>query len=122
MSRDREQLAWCAGFFDGEGNVCATTNKRDGRIQIRSQIGQCDRRVLDRMASIIGFGNVTGPYWQKHDGLMGGYRRRGKFYLSFNRFEHIQALVACLWPWLSQVKRAQAKKAMRLYIKDRLKR
>jgi hypothetical protein len=59
-----EEVAWAAGFFDGEGT---TGTYRDGstttkRCRIQISASQNDREVLDRFAMIVGVGKVGGPY------------------------------------------------------------
>lgn len=51
--------AWAAGFFDGEG--CFTMS---GPYP-HASIGQCAPELLLRFQSIVGVGNVTGPYIKK---------------------------------------------------------
>lgn len=119
MIPHREALAWCAGFFDGEGNVCLTHGS------LRSQIAQRDREVLDRIVQVLGIGRVQGPYLRKaEEAGRDQYVRRPHFRLSLNTFEEVQAAVAMLWPWLGSVKRAQAATALRgfLHVKQLTKR
>lgn len=58
--------AWAAGFWDGEGCVSLTYrqfSKNTPKIpRIVVQVAQVDRRVLDRLQNILGYGNVIGPY------------------------------------------------------------
>ncbi len=57
------ELAWAAGLFEGEG--CFTFSKMKNRknsIKVSAVIGMTDKDVLDRFASIMGFGNIKGPY------------------------------------------------------------
>lgn len=56
------ELAWAAGFFDGEGTSYAHRCKRaNGRVSFYPSmcVSQKDRRPLDRFAAILG-GNVRG--------------------------------------------------------------
>src|SRR5262245_54541960 len=54
-----EDLAWAAGFFDGEGTI--VINRRPGRrspsFQLFLGVGQVDRMPLDALVEIVG-GNV----------------------------------------------------------------
>lgn len=90
------ELAWAAGFFDGEGSVFLSAKK-----QPRLNIGQNDRAVLDRFLAAVGVGRVNGPY-------------RGKdfYYFQTTTFEKTQAVIALLWKYLSPVKRAQAARVL----------
>jgi hypothetical protein len=93
--RTREEMAWAAGFFEGEGNF-----SRKGLA-----VAQVNREPLDRLKEITGFGTIRGPY-----------RNRGPIFLwEINSFELIQAFVAMVWPWLSERRREQARKALARY-------
>lgn len=58
------ELAWAAGFFEGEGTVSAARPKR--RLRIRAAISQNGgaeaRTLLERFTAAVGVGNVLGPY------------------------------------------------------------
>jgi hypothetical protein len=99
---DTHELAWAAGFFDGEGHVGASTKRRD----IYLAISQVDRRVLDRFRSAVGVGAVHGPY--EHRSMKRRLNEQPRFYFQTQNYQHVQAIVAMLWRWLSPVKRDQA--------------
>jgi len=103
----REGLAWAAGLFDGEGS---TSIARRG---VRLAVKQHEPTVLLKFQDAVGLGTVYGPYAIKG--------REGFFEWSFvvTRFEHVQAVVAMLWPWLGPVKRYQARVAL-LHAKEAL--
>jgi len=107
MILNREQLAWAAGFFEGEGSTSLNRNKHlDGRGYIGLSVSQKDREVLDRFhAAIGGLGNVTES----------PARPASPFTWCTSRFEHCQAVLAMLWPFMGQVKRAQAQRALTGY-------
>jgi hypothetical protein len=68
MGINREaELAWAAGFFDGEGNTYTYIGNTEGyfRRKITCTIGQIDREVLDKFTDIVGVGGVRGPYLGK---------------------------------------------------------
>jgi len=71
MNKETE-LAWCAGFFDGEGNI-GCFHHRKGTVELTLQISQKDRRILDRFRWFMknnGFYSseiaVRGPYFSSH--------------------------------------------------------
>lgn len=105
---DREELAWCAGFFDGEGNVGAYDRKKGDYIQPRLilQIAQTDSFVLERFAKAVGVGNLTGPYKPKtlKSSVYWCYRIEG--------MNNVQHVVALMWNWLSPQKQGDAIVAM----------
>lgn len=84
------ELAWAAGFYDGEG---CTSNGYD---RIRCTIGQKERTTLDRFVKAIGFGNVRGPY------AVGN-----RYVVCYNR-EKARIVLNMLWPYLCEPKRSQA--------------
>jgi hypothetical protein len=57
---DREELAWAAGFFDGEG--CFSYSEAGQYVCI--SITQSERHPLDRFCEAVGTGKVHGPYRQ----------------------------------------------------------
>lgn len=95
---NNEDLAWAAGFIDGEGHF-GIANKERMTPQIYLSAGQCDRRVLDRLQAILG-GKVYGPYKQKKAGHNDyHYWRLGS--------QETKVAAERLWPWLSEVKKEQ---------------
>jgi hypothetical protein len=107
------ELAWAAGFFDGEGSVC--TRKRGGWRELWLQVPQSgDTETLYRFQRAVGIGKVCGP-WQYRPNMLPSYRFdvRGKM---------VEPVIKALWPYLSGPKRAQAEKAIdeyRAYLKIR---
>lgn len=104
---NREELAWAAGFFDGEGHVSSRERrgKNPANIHRRIQliVGQRHREPLERFRSAVnGQGNI-------YEGLKDG---RPFFQFSTGRYETVQAIVAMIWPFLCSVKQAQAAKAL----------
>lgn len=105
----REELAWAAGLWDGEGCTSFHTHKlASGRVKryIRLSMGQKadNRQVLDRFHKAVGeVGKVQKPYK-----VPTGYRCD----YQAGSFEDCQAVIAMLWHWLSPAKRAQAKELL----------
>jgi hypothetical protein len=101
---DFYELAWAAGFFDGEGSVYYRGRKRQ---ELCLAVSQSDRRPLDRFCSAVGIGAVRGPYKAKYS--------NAKPYYVYSIGSHVpvQAVVAMLWRWLSEPKREQATQALR---------
>lgn len=101
----REELAWAAGFFDGEGTSFAWKQKRwKGRVACcpRLTVSQVERGPLERFnRAVAGLGNVTGPYGDTS-------KRRPYFRWDIAGNEGGQAVLAMLWPFLSEPKRKQA--------------
>lgn len=97
MNLNREKLAWAAGFFDGEGNVCANGNG----LQIK--IPNTYRPSLERFRDAVGVGHIGGPY---HSSSYGRERKPKCVYYIY-KFQYVQHVMCCLWPWLGGEKRAQ---------------
>jgi hypothetical protein len=102
-SVDREDLAWAAGFFDGEG--CFSFTDRTGYATVA--VGQVEREPLERFkAAVDGLGKIYGPYFQVYPGRMS--TRPWHQYRAYRR-EHVQAIAAMLWFKLGDSKRTQAR-------------
>jgi hypothetical protein len=103
----REELAWAAGFWDGEGS-CGCYGKNDGRKRqasdtyLRASIGQNNRESLDRFMAAVDLGKVYGPYLSKGNllsqNVYWNYQLAGK---------SVGLLFERLWPWLSEPKQQQ---------------
>lgn len=106
---NREELAWAAGFFDGEGCIyIAPIKPRYKALGI--DIGQVDRRVLDRFRAAVGdLGKVYGPRDKRTKTRPNG---KPSFQYRSSAFEDVQAVIAMLWKFLSPVKRNQAAKTL----------
>lgn len=108
---NREELAWAAGFYDGEGSTTLTSQGYP-----RMNIGQVwsNRRTLERFREAVGLGVLYGPY-DKRTELRPNNKPQGM--LSIIGFEEVQATVVMLWPFLDLDKRNQAKKVLLTCIK-----
>ncbi len=95
------ELAWAAGFFDGEGS--ARMDRRGKTPSARVSIGHVDRRPLDRFLCIVSAGSVTGPYHHntKKNPNWSAYHS----YQVYGKSAH--NVMAMLWPFLSEPKREQ---------------
>lgn len=95
------ELAWAAGFFDGEGTICQRIDKRPGRTPgLQFHMEQVDPRPLLRFAAAVG--------WE------GGLSRRaprggGRQAIHRVSMGHAAAVrtMQLLWPYLSEPKREQ---------------
>ena len=97
------EIAWCAGLFEGEGNIgVARHAPYEGRFEPRLQIRQTDEDVLVKFQSLMG-GRLTGPFLQG-DADSKRYKVAPKPYWiwvvsSWDEFERIGSL---LRPWLGK--------------------
>lgn len=100
---NREELAWAAGFYDGEGHARARKYRPDKSKSRSLQITvvQKDRQLLDRFQRAIGgLGKIT-------------VRQNGIHALQISNFRDCKAVIDLLFEWLGPVKRQQA--AMAVY-------
>jgi hypothetical protein len=107
---ERESLAWAAGFFDGEGGTYLQKNGTQVALVV-GQAGEIDAPpgVLVKLKEALGgLGQVYGPY------RLADPRRRPKWSWQLHTFERCQAVIAMIWPWLSDVKKKQAVRVLRI--------
>jgi hypothetical protein len=107
----REELAYAAGVFDGEGNVRAGLTLSGGRRRPRLslQVAQGHPQMVERFQRAVGVGNVLGPApWSAHNPKpswwFGAYSRAA-----------IHQICWILWLWLSDPKKHQFHKAFEKY-------
>jgi hypothetical protein len=109
MKLDAIELAWAAGFFDGEGSFITPRNHARLHQMVRATIFQTDPRVLERFrTAVLGIGSITGPYTRRN----GKSHWKPHWEWSAQNFEDMQAVGALLWKFLSPVKREQFKLAL----------
>jgi len=103
--RDREELAWAAGFFDGEG--CFSFSVAGNYVCV--SISQTELEPLERFTRAVGVGWVLGPYdLRKNDRWI----RKPQWVYRANGYERVQAIAAMLWFKLSSSKGEQARHAL----------
>ena len=115
------EVAWAAGFFDGEGTFGChggqPSRLKAGRISkyLGMSVNQVDAFVLERFKKAVGgLGSVGGPYIIKKENRKPIYSWRA------TNFEEIQATIAILWKYLSPVKKAQIKNAISAYHENKI--
>jgi len=96
------ELAWAAGFFDGEGSTWlhkSSLNKDGTRsTSVRINVGQKDLRPLTRFHSAVG-------------GLGYIYRKgSGMWQYQVARKADVHQVIWALWPYLSEPKQEQISK------------
>jgi LAGLIDADG endonuclease len=97
------ELAWCAGFFDGEGCIsCVRTNG----LTVRLDIDQKDRQVLDRFRKALGKDGF---------GLGIGLYRKGKLFQMYAHNSNAITIFNKIKPYLSPIKIEQGEKAIAKY-------
>ena len=104
MTKDIE-LAWAAGFIDGEGTFRFQRNGRSIHGHFCMTAAQVDRRPLDRLQQAIGAGKVYGPY--------GPYQHNHQPHYQFNHTgpDAAEAFLL-LRPYLGPIKQRQGDEAI----------
>lgn len=103
------EIAWAAGFYDGEGSVSCTANNGNPQTRIQLSIGQKNDRgeiaaVLERFKKAVGVGKIYRK--TRNDKEINQHQ-----YL-ISKAEDVQAVINILWPFMSYKKRHQAANAM----------
>ena len=102
----REELAWAAGFFDGEG--CTYTkvgNPKTKASSIGIKVSQIHLAPLERFQrAVLGIGKLYGPYNSPSRAVTNA---SPIFKFEITGLEGCQAVMAMLWPFLCQVKKDQ---------------
>ncbi len=108
-SMDRYELAWAAGFFDGEGWAARVRFGRGDKRRAAAQINQADvsgvPEVLLRFRRAVGgLGRIRGPYVQD--------KRQDIYRWDVSSLGDVELLHHLLMPWLGQVKLVEFAKAL----------
>lgn len=102
---DSHEIAWCAGFFDGEGTFWCAVSKKGGNPMISMRVPQKELGPLVRFQkAILGLGKI----YHLNQGT-------GINALMVNKTEDTQAVLAMLWRFLTPIKRDQYKRALETY-------
>ncbi len=96
------ELAWAAGFFDGEGCVTYVDHAKTQRTRaIRINITQIHPEVLIRFQKAIGnLGSVLGPYSAKG-------RKTPLYTFQITNEKDVKLTFSLLQPYLSSIKKLQ---------------
>lgn len=97
-------IAWAAGFIDGEGCFTTSRNKENNKdylhfaLSQRSEVPGKPAFVLRKLQRIVGGKLYT------HDAAKG-------YQLKIGKGDDVRALAKLVWRWLGPVKRRQFKEA-----------
>ena len=105
----REDRAWAAGFFDGEGCFPRTRF-------FQAVVVQADIRPIERFYRIFPFGRVY-----KRPPSAQGLGNKTNWQWAASNFEHAQLFLCLIWEFLSEPKREQAVRAAEFSRSERLR-
>lgn len=106
MGLDTHEIAWAAGFFDGEGTTRFGHYLSRGRLcrSFSISIAQAEPESLNRFRkALFGLGKIS-PDRQEGRTDMWVWR--------VTNWRDVQACVAAMWPFLCTPKRDQARRAL----------
>lgn len=105
----RENIAWAAGLFEGEGCV-GVYSKPDGARGPRKapvmKISMTDLDVLEKFQRIVGFGKIHGPTIRRQP------NHKPVWSWSCGGTEKVQALLAAFWSYLCARRQAKAQEVI----------
>jgi hypothetical protein len=105
----REELAWAAGLFEGEGAICMMNNS-SGYVAL----SMTDKDVVEKFKSIVRLPIEIRKRLPKNPNHKASYDWRT------SRFEYVQFIIALFWNWSGKRRREQAKNCLRLLKKTGL--
>lgn len=101
------ELAWAAGFYDGEG--CLTTlryrGRQNGYTQPQMMLAQVELQPLQRFLAAVEAGRIKGPYGP-HKG-----QKQPQWRWTVCSRGDVKHVLEVLWPYLSDPKKEQALRA-----------
>jgi hypothetical protein len=101
------ELAWAAGFFDGEGCTHLSKYTRNGvkHAYVSITIAQVERANLERWQKAVGVGSIGNA--RHHGG------NTKPFYVLTVSSYHAKKALDAMWPYLGDAKKRQAEEAIR---------
>lgn len=100
----REDVAWAAGIFEGEG--CFVLTKYPNRLSPHVAMQMTDEDVVRRFAAVVGVGTISVRKPRRE-----GYKPAWLWQAT--SFETFQAVGAMFWPWLGERRRQRWVEIMR---------
>lgn len=100
----RENLAWAAGFFEGEGCIQISKAHRSPRLTLVNT----DLPVLKRFLAVIGAGSIS-PIWRA------SIDRKPIYEWRLSVLASIYPVLVALYHWLGERRRAKAIQLLHLF-------
>lgn len=106
LTATREDLAWAAGLFEGEG--CFSLAHAKGVAQPTCVVSMSDEDVIRRLHRLLGIGSV-----RKTSRKAYGPDRKDLWTWTAAGFRSAQYVVALLWNWLGERRQTRAAEILR---------
>lgn len=90
-------VPWAAGLFEGEGYVGVNNNYKYPHGTL--QLGSTDSDIVYRFHSIVGMGNVYGPFYRGPGKVK---ERKPIWKWSANGWDKVERLFLLIGPWLGK--------------------
>ena len=101
----REEIAWVAGIFEGEGTILNSRNGI-GNPVVRVSLHMTDKDIVDRFAAIFPFGRRCVRPGRLS--MVTGVTGKESWVWQTSNAEYVQAFLAMVWPWLGERRKAKA--------------
>lgn len=116
MHSKETELAWAAGFFDGEGSAFFGQGNRGknsaGRLTyttLKLDVTQTELAPLERFRTAVGgIGSIYGPYRNKTS-------KKDYWRFMVYGYEKYKSVMEQLWPYLGQTKRNQLERHLKAW-------
>ena len=103
--RNREEILWAAGWFEGEGCFCKSM-----KFYPTASAVTTDKDVLERFVKAVGI--KVGIFRRKQDKRKATYKQA--YQVTYSGMEAFQALGTMLWPGLGKRRREKFKELLLL--------
>ncbi len=107
---DTHQLAWAAGFFDGEGSTYLGHHGKQRYPTPCADVSQIHAEVLHRFLEAVGGIGSVRVRPDKHES-----RRHQMWSYQTRNWRDTQTILTLLWPYLASQKREQAARVFRAF-------
>ena len=101
---EKIELAWAAGFFDGEGNAGWHHAYYFNGVQYERgalKVGQVNKEPLERFQKAVRGGNINGPYEHK------GRNNQPYYEWRVQQYSEVKRIGELLLPFVCSIKRDQ---------------
>lgn len=109
---DRLEVAWAAGFYDGEGSVSCTSNNGNQYARVQLSVGQKNEADGTPAETLVRFMAAVkkGKIYKKTSAVKELDMRQ----FGVHKRRDVESVLLLLWPFLSTTKKLQTENAFRL--------